>query len=190
LRSWYHQVEDIIDRIPIGANGEGVGNLPHASRIGAESTSTFQFDPLGWKGAKLDATFGFEKTSVRDPLTDDRRPISGIRNRWINLALRHDIAGSPFAWGAYGDYGHYTKVYRPSEVYRSWEGPWWVGVFVEHKDVFGLTVRADFGNLLNARHRFNRVSYTGRRTTNPVSFSQFNDQLIGPIFDLSVKGNF
>jgi hypothetical protein len=190
LRTWYHRVEDIIDRIPIGEDGEGVGNLPRATRFGAESTSTFQFDPLGWKGAKLDATVGFETTSVRDPLTGDKRPISGNRNKWINLAFRHDIAGSPFAWGAYGDYGHYNKVYRPSEVYRSWEGPWWVGVFVEHKDVMGLTVRADVGNLMNARHRFNRINFGGYRTSNPVSFSQFNDQLIGPIFDLSIKGNF
>ena len=190
LRVWGHRVEDIVDRIPIGADSEGVGNLPRASRMGAESVSTFQFDPLGWKGAKLDATFGFERTSVRDPLTGDKRAISGVRDRWINLALRHDVAGSPWAWGAYGDYGHYAKVYLPSEVYRSWEGPWWVGVFIEHKDVFGLTVRADFGNLLNARHRFDRTVHTGRRTSNPVSFVQQNDQLIGPIFDLSVRGNF
>ena len=190
LRTWAHRVEDIVDRIPIGAASEGVGNLPRASRIGAESTSTFQFDPIGWKGAKLDLTLGYERTRVSDPLTGDKRAISGIRDRWMSLSLRHDVAGSPWAWGANGDYGHYTRVYLPTEIFWSWEGPWWVGVFIEHKDVAGLTVRADFGNLLNARHRFDRTVYTGRRTTNPVSFSQHNDQLIGPIFDLSVRGSF
>lgn len=190
LRTWVHRVTDIVDRIPIGEDGEGVGNLPNARRWGAESVSTFQFEPLGWNGAKLDATFGFEETKVRDPLTGEKRPISGVRNRWVNLALRHDIPGSPLAWGAYGDYGHWEKYFFPSEVYRSWEGPWWVGVFIEHKNVAGLTVRADFGNLLNARHRFDRVVYTGRRTTNPISFIQDNNQLIGPIFDLSVRGTF
>ena len=190
LRSWFHRVEDIVDRIPIGEDGEGVGNLPHATRFGGESVSTIQFDPLGWTGAKLDATFGFEETSVRDPLTAKKRPISGVADRWINLTLRHDIAGSPLAWGVNADYTHYTKYYYPSEVYRSWEGPWWVGVFVEHKNVFGLTVRADAGNLLNARHYFERAVYTGRRTVSPVDFFQRHDQLIGPIFSFSVRGNF
>jgi hypothetical protein len=190
LRTWAHRVEDIVDRIPIGTDGEGVGNLPKASRIGAESVSTIQFDPLGWKGAKLDATFGFETTKVRDPLTGDKRPISGIRNRWINLELRHDIAGSNWAWGLNGNYGHYTRIHLPTEVYRSWEGPWWGSVFIEHKNVYGLTVRADVGNLLNARHRLDRTVYSGRRTTRPISFAQHNDQLIGPIFDLSIRGNF
>ena len=190
LRTWAHRVEDIVDRIPIGDNGEGVGNLPKASRFGVESVSTFQFDPIGWTGAKLDATLGFEKTSVRDPLTGEKRPISGVKDRWVNLALRHDISGTPLAWGINGDYGRWAKYYLPSEVYHSWEGPWWVGVFVEHKNVAGLTVRADVGNLMNARHRLDRWVYTGRRTTHPLSFRQHNNQLIGPIFELSVKGNF
>jgi len=190
LRTWAHLVEDIVDRIPIGETGEGVGNLPKATRFGAESVSTFNFDPIGWRGAKIDATIGFERTRVRDPLTDQKRPISGVRDRWINLAFRHDIPGTPLAWGVNGDYGRWAKVYLPSEIYHSWEGPWWVGVFVEHKNVAGLTVRADFGNLVNSRHRLDRWVYEGRRTTHPLLFNQHNNQLIGPILDLSIKGNF
>ena len=60
------------------------------------------------------------------------------------------------------------KYYYLTEVYRSWEGPWWVGVFVEHKDVFGLTVRAEVGNLINARHRFDRTVYDGPANAAPI----------------------
>ena len=35
-------------------DGQGIGNLPRADRYGFESTSTIQFDPIGWTGAKLD----------------------------------------------------------------------------------------------------------------------------------------
>ena len=35
--------------IPIGEDGQGIGNLPSATRWGAESTSTINFDPIGWK---------------------------------------------------------------------------------------------------------------------------------------------
>jgi TonB-dependent Receptor Plug Domain len=190
VRVWRHRVTDIVDVIPIGEDGQGVGNLPRATRTGFETVNTIQFDPLGWKGAKLDATFGIDRTRVRDPLTGEARPISGARDRWANLTLRHDVSGTPFAWGASAEYTHFAKYYYPTEVYRNWEGPWWIGLFVEHKALAGLTVRADVANIFNARHIFDRTVYSGRRTEAPVSFIQRHDQLIGPLFSLSVKGTF
>jgi hypothetical protein len=190
LRGYFHKVDDIVDVIPLADHTEGIGNLPHATRLGMESVSTFQFDPVGWKGAKLDLTLGFEKTSVKDPLTGDKRPISGTNNRWASFRLRHDIPGSDLAWGVNGSYGHYTKNYFLTEVYRSWEGPWFVDVYVEHKDIMGLTVRATLGNVFNARHRWTRTVYEDWRDTSPIAFIQRNNQLIGPIFAFSVRGKF
>ena len=190
LKLYAHRIDDIIDIIPIGETGEAVGNLPRATRFGAESTSTLLLDPIGWKGAKVDVTLGLERTRVRDPLTGDKRAISGTRDRWAEIALRHDIPGSKIAWGGALSHDHFAKNYFLTEVFRSWEGPVWANVFVEHKDLFGLTVRATAGNLFNARHRFDRTVFDGRRERDPVAFIQKNNQLIGPIFSLSVRGNF
>lgn len=190
LRSWYHRVEDIIDVIPIGENGQGIGNLPRASRYGFESTSTFNLDAAGWRGAKVDVSFGREWTSVRDPLTAEKRPISGVRDRWGNVEVRHDIPGTPFAWSAYVQHNHYEKHFFLTEVYRSLDLPWIVGGYVEHKNVFGMTVRASVDNVLNGRHLFYRQVYEGYRDRTPLSFNQRADQLIGPLFNLSVKGTF
>ncbi len=190
LKLYAHRINDIIDIVPIGTDGQSIGNLPRATRFGFESKSTVLFDPIGWRGAKLDATFGFERTRVRDPLTGANRPISGSRDRWVNFSLRHDIAGSDFAWGANANHNHFNKTFYLTEVARSWEGPWFASVFVEHKDVMGLTVRASVGNVLNARHRFDRIVFAGRRTESPIAFIEDHDQLIGPIFSFSVRGNF
>lgn len=190
LRVFAHRVEDIIDIVPIGAAGEGVGNLPSASRFGAESVSTLQFDPVGWKGARLDWTIGFLHTRVRDPLTGAWRPISGTQDGYASLEFRRDVPNSPLAWGGGLDYSHRARNVRLSEVLRSWEGPVFDSVFVEHKDVLGLTVRAQVGNLLNARHRLDRYVYAGRRTTSPFLFRQDANQLIGPIFQFLVRGSF
>ena len=190
LRVYYHRIEDIVDIIPLANHTEGVGNLPRATRWGFVSTSTFQFDPIGWKGAKLDATFQIDKTRVKDPLTGEPRPIGGNMDKMVELVLRHDIPGTDLAWGGDVSYSHYTKQFFLTEVARSWEGPWWVGVFVEHKDVAGMTVRASAGNLLNARHRWTRYMYEDWRDSSPLEMIQRNDQLIGPIFSLLVKGNF
>ncbi|MDQ3143804.1 MAG: TonB-dependent receptor [Pseudomonadota bacterium] len=190
LKLYAHRIDDIIDIIPIGEDQEGVGNLPRATRFGAESTSTLLFDPIGWRGAKVDLTFGFENTNVRDPLTGEKRAISGTRDRWAAISLRHDIPGSKIAWGGAISHDHFAKYYFLTEVFRSWEGPFFASLYAEHKDLFGLTVRASAGNLLNARHRLDRVVYDGRRDEDPVLFFQENNQLIGPIFSLSVKGSF
>lgn len=71
-----------------------------------------------------------------------------------------------------------------------WEGPTFSGVFVENKDVFGLTVQFRAGNLLNARNRFDRTVHTGFRDRTPVAFVESRNRLIGPIFKATVKGSF
>ena len=190
LRVWGHRVEDIIDVIPLANHTEGIGNLPHATRFGMESTSTINFDPIGWTGAKLDAQLGFERTRVRDPLTGDLRPISGIQNKWASLSLRHDIPHTQMAWGTEVDYQQFTRNFFLTEVSHSWEGPWFVSAYVEDKNVMGMTVRAQVGNIFNARHRWIRNVYEDWRNNSPIKFRQNNNQLIGPIFSFSVKGNF
>jgi hypothetical protein len=53
-----------------------------------------------------------------------------------------------------------------------------------------MTVRVSVSNIINARHRLNRTVYAGWRDKDPVAFIQRNNQLIGPIFSLSVRGTF
>ena len=190
LRAFHYWIEDIIDVIPIGENGQGVGNLPKAIEWGFESVSTINFDPIGWKGAKLDLTVGYDKTSVRDPLTGEKRAISGNQNFWTDVTLRHDIPGTDFAWGGNFNYSKIAPYTRLTEVFRSWEGPNWLSLYVEHKDLMGLVVRAQVSNILNARHRQTRTVYEGYRDRTPISFLQDNNQLIGPIFSLRVTGTF
>jgi len=70
-----------------------------------------------------------------------------------------------------------------------WEGPVWGSLFVEHKDLFGLTARATLGNVLGATSMADRTVYVGRRT-GPVDFYEIRDRTIGPIFSFSFRGKF
>src|SRR6185369_379263 len=190
LRTWYYRVEDIVDVIPIDDDQEGIGNLPRAKRYGFESISTIQFDPIGWTGAKLDLTVGREWTWVNDPLTGEKRPITNIQDKWGSAQIRHDLAGTPFAWSAYVQYRHYTPNFFLTEVFSSQDLPWLVGFYVEHKNLLGLTARLTVDNIFNGRHTVDRTVYTGFRDRAPVNFFEKHDQMVGPIFELSLKGTF
>ncbi|NJC06620.1 hypothetical protein GGQ97_002413 [Sphingomonas kaistensis] len=182
--------EDYVDIIPIGLTGESPGNIDKARAYAIDWNSTFQLDPLGIKGAKINLRALAQFSNIRDPLTGVKRPLSSFTDRLVEIDFRHDVPGSDWAYGADAEYVHVTRAFRLNEVGRQFEGPVWVGMFVENKDVFGLTVRASASNLINARSRWDRVVYSGRRNSSPVDFVETRNRLIGPIFSLSVRGTF
>jgi hypothetical protein len=190
LRTYYHQVEDIIDIIPIGPTGQGVGNIDSATRYGVDWRSTFNFDPFGWRGAKLDLRVLFQGTEVEDPLTGEIRPISGSTQRLAEGSLRWDIPGSDWATGASASYSKNAFSYRLTEFGLQTEGPVFASVYIENKDVLGLTVRATAGNIFDARSTWDRFVYTGRRNSAPIDFIERRDRLIGPIFSFQIRGRF
>ena len=194
LNLHYYKVEDIIDYIPIGDGEEGIGNLPHATQYGFESTSTINMDPIGWTGAKFDINFGYEHTSVKDPLTFRARPISGTRSRWGSVQLRHDIPGTQLAYSAYIQYNYYTRNFLLTEYGRTLDIPWLGGFYIEDKNVLGTTVRFSVDNvldgLLQGRHMRWRHVYEGYRDRTPLEFFEKDDELVGLLFNLSIKGTF
>lgn len=189
LRLFDNRIMDLVDYIPIGTTGESPGNLDGGHRLGVDWTSTIELAPLGIKGAKLDVRLLLERARVRDPLTGQMRPMSEIQDRVLEIGYRHDIPGSDFAYGFNFNNYHFQNYYRLGEVGLGYEGPTFAGVFVEHKDVLGLTLRASAGNLLNGRNRFDRTVWAGRRNSSPVLFTEHRDRLIGPIFSLLLRGN-
>jgi hypothetical protein len=183
------ETQDYVTLIPIGG-GESVGNVPKAKARFIESVSTINLDPLGFKGAKLDFNAFYQNAHYKDPLTGMQLPFNGYTKLGINASLRHDVPGTNWAWG--GNLGHFEQSmsYRLTEQGLSYEGPVWASLFIENKDVMGLTVRFEANNLLGARQRWNRTVFTGPRNGSPVSFTENRDRLIGPIFSFQVKGSF
>jgi len=186
----YRDVEDRVDVVPVGATGEAVGNIAKAKAGAIDWTATVNLDPAGIKGMKVETRVLLQKSSLRDPFTGEKRQWSGFTDKVIEASVRHDVPGSDWAWGAGANYGHYQPSYRRSQVDKLWEGPVFANVFVEHKNVLGLTVNASVRNIANARSKRDRVVYTGLRGESPIAFVEARDRLIGPIFSFSVRGKF
>jgi hypothetical protein len=128
-------------------------------------------------------------TRVEDPLTGETRDISSSLQQFASLNVRHDVPETDWAYGGSVSHQRNAPTYRLTEVSRSWEIPVFGSVFVEHKDVWGLTVRASVANIFYGESYLYRRGYAGRRT-DPISFIEIRDRTIGPIFSFDVRGKF
>jgi hypothetical protein len=189
LRAYRQRIDDIVDTIPIGDDGESPGNIDRATVAGIEWKATFKGEPFGWPGVKVDAHVQFERSELTDPLTGETRPISNNLKELAELSLRHDVPDTHWAWGTDLSYSFYAREYRLTEVGRQWEGPIWGALFVERKDFHGMTARVGLNNIFNAASMWDRTVYVDRRT-GPVDFIEDRHRRIGPILSLQLSGKF
>ncbi|MEA3014371.1 MAG: outer rane receptor for ferrienterochelin and colicin [Sphingomonadales bacterium] len=183
-------ITDIVDVIPI-AGGQSPGNLDgSASVVGLQWTSTFNFDPIGIPGAKLDMNLQFQRTRLTDPLTGAHRPINENMTRQIDVNFRHDIPRTQWAYGAGFFQFRQSAGFRLDQRFRFLDTPGGLGVYVEHKNVLGLTVRGSVDNLLGTNESFGRTFFDGQRnsTNSNILFTEDRDRFYGPIFTLTISG--
>lgn len=186
-QAWF---QDFIDWFPLENGGEARGNIGDAKRLHLEANATLKLDPLGFKGARFDIQAVKRFMYVTDPFTGETRGFSYDQEGLLDIAFRHDIPSSDWAWGAQINHNDNAPYSRRFEEGREWEGPFFDRLFVEHKDVLGLTVQASVTNLLGARNYYRRTVYDGSRPDAPVLFDERADRRIGPIFRFTVSGNF
>ena len=185
-QAWF---EDFIDWFPLPGGGEARGNIGDARRLHLGLDATVRTDPIGWNGARFDVRLRSRDMDVIDPFTGEKRPFSGDTIDLVDVDFRYDIPQTDWAWGA-SFYSEEKAPYsRRYEVGREWEGPNFATLFVEHKDLFGLTVEGRVRNALGARDRFYRTVYDTPRPDGVIAFSEMRDRRIGPTFQLSISGS-
>jgi hypothetical protein len=181
-------VSDIVDQVPISPTAEAPGNLPKARRLQVSLKSTLLLDALGVTGGKLDTFVVVRDTRVRDPLLGTYRQLSGNRYYW-NVDFRHDVPNTPWTWGLFSEYRSRNHFYRLDFEQTDFGSRPFGEVFLEHKNVFGLKVRATVANLFNSRDRSQEAAYVARRD-GPVDYTRDYRLTFGRIYRLQVSGTF
>ncbi|HPI50135.1 MAG TPA: TonB-dependent receptor plug domain-containing protein [Hyphomonadaceae bacterium] len=210
LAGEYHRIEDVVDLVPIGAQGqqvsniadirgEGVGNIDEAWASSITASGTIKFDPIGAKGVQAEFSWRYRNSELDDPLTGEARQIGNYPKITANVALRWDIPGTPWTLtGGLEEYQNYA-FYRLSEVSRQWNAPSVNFFSIENKDVFGMKVRLQAVNLNDTSENFKREVYQSadpndpdspRLRTNPLAFTDEQYRTFGPIVRLFVSGSF
>ena len=181
-------LEDIVDQVPIGT-GEGPGNIDTGKRYGIEFEGTINFDPIGIEGAQLVYSAGFRDSEIEDPLTLEDRAINREDLVEIDLELRHDISGTEFAYGF--DYSPRQSAdnFRLDSIRTERDLPGRLSVFVEHKDVWGLTARAEIFRPLSEIEKESRERFAPDRRGSLVEIER--TRIVDkPILILELNGRF
>jgi hypothetical protein len=191
LRLFDHRIEDLLIIVPVEGGGEARGNLDSAHRYGARLNGTLQLAALGWQGAKLDVTVSVEDSSLLDPVTGVSRRFDGNNTFFYRADLRHDVPSTNWAYGASIDDSNSSVSYRVRERSFTDEPVVSASLFIENKDVLGLTMRFSMANLFNGREINDRTIFDRPRGPDAqVLANEYRETRSGTFFSLSISGSF
>ena len=201
----YQWIEDVVDRVPINANGQpvqnpiqnlgqiagqGVGNVDKAWAASITASGTINLDQIGAKGLQLEFNYRYRDSELDDPLTGIPRQISSSPKVTAFASLRWDVPDTPWTLVAgVEEFQNYAN-YRLDQISRGWQSPTLVFASIENKDVFGMKVRVQVANLNDSSENFKREVYQGGLRTNPIDFVEERYRTFGPIARLNVSGTF
>ena len=185
-----NRITDYVTIVPLSRFSESTGNIATAREHGVTFNGTLRLDPAGLKGVKIDLTGDWRTSRLADPLTGVTRAFDNYRPHNWEVALRHDVPGSQLAWGTSFRSTGFGPYYRLFEEGLDYNLRYNLRVFIEHKDVFGMTVQLRWNNILEQPNVRARTIYAGPRGSSPILFTEYRDRAFGSIFNLTVKGNF
>lgn len=145
----HERIGDVVDRVPVTAGGEtfdAPGNLGEGTRHAVALALGTSLDAFGAPSLRIDAEIAWQRTRVADPVTGERRDISGESPLEGEIALTQSLPS--LEWGIEIELAEREREFRFDETALERSGAGWE-VFVEHR--FAPRWRARAG-LAGARH--------------------------------------
>jgi len=183
-------ISDLVDRIPIGMDGDAVGNIENARRYGFDINATLKGDKWGWKGTQLDLELDLRHSNVDDPLTLIGRRLNNDKISFWSVNYRHDIPETDWAYGFEANQFIASPTFRLNTINDfDFNGPWSTA-FIEHKDVLGMKVVVSLRNLFDGTDDFERQIFTTRRDQGVLDFTEFRSRSFGRFVNIEFSGTF
>lgn len=190
ITPYFNVISDLVDRIPIGEDGDAVGNVDSAIQYGIDFNTSIKGARWGWDGTQFDLDLEWRDSKVDDPLTGISRQLSRDKKTFWHARMRHDIPDTSWAYGAgvreYADYKGF-RLFTTDDP--TLERPI-TYAFIEHKDVLGMKIKTELTNLIDSREEFTRGVFTDRRDRGVLDFTEFQSRAFGPILNIEFSGTF
>ncbi len=189
-RAYGSLIEDIVDRIPIGLDGDAVGNIDKANQFGIDLDATIKGDNWGLKGTQLDFELDLRDSNVDDPLLGFSRRLNRDKRVFWLARFRHDIQNTEWAYGVQANEFTDAPSFRLNTIEdATFDGPF-VRAYIEHKDIFGMKVVVTALNLLDAVEEYERLVFTGRRDQSVLDFREFQRREFDMFLNIEFSGTF
>lgn len=199
----HEEITDVVDRLPflveVDADGDGladdadnngipdtrlvsgIGNIGDGTNDVAQMNVTLPLQKLGIKGGELKIDAMFQSGHVHDPLTLEKRNISGQRPNEVKVNYRQDLPIWNLSYG-FGWYpGWSERRYLLSEVDALDLHQFWSS-FIEYKPSSKFTLRAEINNFDPYHFSIQRRIYDAPRNTGTITTiqtEQRHSQVIG-----------
>ncbi len=187
LRVFYNDITDAIDKLVIGPDVAGTGNIGAAKSYGAEAKAGLRLGWLNLPGASIEATGKVKDSSVRDSFTLVRRPLNEFRNYDWSVTFRHDINWHNLAYGATFE-GEDATFSSDIDFTQSYSAHPEASAFVEMRAA-GLVFRLQVRELMWAKTR-DRLAYVGNRATSALEQREMRHESIANEYRFIVRGTF
>ncbi len=163
----HEEITDLQDYIPVGGGLDAPGNIPNATSEQITVSGTIPLDFLGIKNGLLKPNVYWTDSSLIDPVTGERRRISGQRDISSYYNFTQDIDAWKSTWGLSWGTSFSRTTWRISEIRRvSIHNNPLLSIFWSYKPTpdWKVTVGAD--NFLPWRLGIDQFDYPGPRDQN------------------------
>lgn len=131
----HERIEDVLDRVPVTTDDEtydAPGNIGGGRRDSLELGFGSSLDALHLPEWRLDAALLWQRTRVADPVTRERRQISGESPLEGEVSLTQVIADRGIRWGIELELQEREREFRFDQTVVEHTGAGWA-LFLEHR---------------------------------------------------------
>ena len=191
LEALYESISDHIDKILIGEDDSGVGNIGSAWRWNFKADLNTRFGFIGFPSAVLTFSYTYGESETTDPFTGEKRPIRRSTPHYIRVSFRHDVENTNFAYGfsthrRSGQERQDVSLYEITdyEIHLS-------SAFAEYNFSSNIRVRFEAAHFLNEDGRtFDKTFYDGNIADGVIRRVDIQDSRVIPDYVLSLQVTF
>jgi len=196
LRLYYFDIEDHIDKIPVGDGTVfATGNIGPASEIGAELSTGLRLGWLGLPSGSVDAAYTIRDTSTTDAFTAQKRRVDRLPDRFWSVSFRNDTPWNNLSYGISTD-GFEGKNISSQlfffdgdfefRIKRRFD----INGFVEVRVLESMTIRFDVTRVFKVAATRDRLTFVGNRGSGILRQEKFLEGTFSRELKLSLRGSF
>jgi hypothetical protein len=180
------EISDVVDYKPLPTGGDAPSNIGDGRSDQFVIALTVPTTRLHIPGGQVKARFSWFDSEVTDPVTLEKRRITGATPFVCNVSFTRDMPGGKWSWGASTNCAQENSRFRFNEV-RTNRFEQYLEGFVEWKPSPDLTVRTTLSNWSSRNVSRERVIYKGSRADNVVDKVEYRTLPFEPYLFIQVR---